>query len=63
MININCPLCDNDKIEKLLSLGNKLFPLNISICRNCGFVFHNPRFNEQEWDNYYLKDYDLYIGL
>lgn len=60
MVKVNCPLCNYDKSKRLFSLGNKLFPLYISICQNCGFVFQNPRFSEQEWNNYYLMDYDIY---
>lgn len=60
MVKIDCPLCESGNNKRLFSFGNKLFPVNISICRNCGFVFHNPRFNERDWDNYYLKNYDIY---
>lgn len=60
MVKIKCPLCHTDKSKRLLSLGNKLFPLNISICWECGFVFENPRFSEAEWDNYYETDYDTF---
>lgn len=60
MIKINCPLCNYHRSRKLLSLGHKLFPINISICNTCGFVFQNPRFSEQEWESYYESDYDRY---
>ncbi len=60
MVKIDCPLCGSEKNKRLFSFGNKLFPVNISICQNCGFVFHNPRFSEQGWDNYYRVSYDLY---
>lgn len=40
-------------------MGIKLFPLNISLCKNCGFVFQNPRFSLKKWNEYYVKDYDL----
>lgn len=58
LIAIDCPLCGGVN-EKLFSLGSSIYPVNISICRNCGFVFQNPRFNKEQWEAYYLSDYDL----
>ena len=60
MVTINCPLCEHRKSKRFVSLGNRLFPLNISICQECGFVFQNPRFTEEEWEIYYKSDYDIY---
>jgi hypothetical protein len=60
MIKINCPLCNYNKSKRLFYLGNKLFPLNISICLECGFVLQNPRFIKAAWDSYYESDYDTY---
>ncbi len=60
MVTIHCPLCDHNNNKRFISLGNRLFPVNISICRECGFVFQNPRFSEEQWENYYNTDYDTY---
>jgi len=58
LISINCPICNSTQVIYKISLGNKVFPVNISICKECGFVFQNPRFTRSEWNNYYLTDYD-----
>jgi SAM-dependent methyltransferase len=60
VVTINCPLCDHDNNKRFYSLGNRLFPLNISMCRECGFVFQNPRFSEEEWEEYHKSDHDTY---
>lgn len=60
MISIDCSICEGKLHVRLFSLGNKLFPINIALCKGCGFVFQNPRFAEQEWDEYYRNDYDKY---
>ena len=60
-IKVSCPLCDERESTKLLSMGHKLFPVLISICNQCGFVFQNPRFIKEAWINYYTSgDYDRY---
>jgi SAM-dependent methyltransferase len=60
VVTINCPLCDHGSSKRFFSLGNRLFPLNISMCRECGFVFQNPRFSEEKWEEYHKSDHDTY---
>ena len=60
MIRFDCPICKSNRNTKIAFIGNKLFPINISICNSCGFVFQNPRFTETEWNNYYVEDYDKF---
>jgi SAM-dependent methyltransferase len=60
VVTINCPLCDHGQSKRFFSLGNRLFPLNISMCLECGFVFQNPRFTEEAWEEYHKTDHDTY---
>lgn len=61
MIKVSCPLCSELQSTKLLSMGHKLFPVLVSICNHCGFVFQNPRFTKERWVEYYTSgDYDKY---
>ncbi len=57
---ISCPLCNKEESELLFRKGTKLFPVNVSICRNCGFVFLNPRWTEERMKFYYRDEYDLF---
>jgi len=50
---VKCPVCSTGSSTFLFSFGTSLFPINISMCNNCGFVFQNPRVSEQDWNNYY----------
>jgi SAM-dependent methyltransferase len=57
---ISCPLCNKEQSELLFKKGTKLFPVNVSICKNCGFVFLNPRWSEERVKFYYRYEYDLF---
>lgn len=57
---INCPLCNKNQSEILLRKGTELSPVNVSICRDCGFVFLNPKWNEERTEFYYRYEYDLF---
>ena len=52
---VKCPLCSAEKSTGLFMFGTLLFPINISMCNHCGFVFQNPRVSEQDWCDYYEK--------
>lgn len=57
---ISCPLCNKGESELLFRKGTKLFPVYVSICRNCSFVFLNPRWTEERMNSYYMYEYDLF---
>ena len=58
---INCPLCDAENHTCLFKFGTKLFPIDISFCHKCGFVFQNPRVSEEQSYAYYRTGiYDKY---
>ena len=56
-----CEICDSKKtklLRKKISWNNNKFGvLPIHCCTNCGFVFQNPRFNKEFYDNYYKNPY------
>lgn len=60
LCTISCPLCNKEQSEVLFRKGTKLFPVNVSICKNCGFVFLNPRWSEERVEFYYRCEYDLF---
>lgn len=61
MIRISCPVCSHKEETLLFKLGTALFPINISFCGLCGFIFQNPRPSEKAWSEYYSSgDYDKF---
>lgn len=52
-LTVKCPVCSTGNPTCLFRFGTSLFPINISMCDNCGFVFQNPRVSEQDWNDYY----------
>jgi len=50
---VKCPACFAESSTLLFKFGTSLFPINVSICNQCGFVFQNPRVSEQNWNDYY----------
>ena len=59
---IPCEICAGDKFELLQSRGRigkagEYGPLSISICKFCGFIFQNPRYEDAFYKEYYKKLY------
>ena len=52
-IIVACPVCAHKECKNIYRFGTSLFSINISFCKNCGFVFQNPRPSENEWSDYY----------
>lgn len=57
MARIACPVCHQEEDALLFKFGTSLFPINISLCRFCGFIFQNPRPSEKVWSEYYSSGY------
>lgn len=55
---IKCPICNSDDYEILLKKGEFNIKLNASICKNCGLVYLNPRWDKKSYDSFYRDDYD-----
>ncbi|MBI4170701.1 MAG: class I SAM-dependent methyltransferase [Candidatus Aenigmarchaeota archaeon] len=54
METVVCALCGSDKNEILETrTKNKEIKANTVICRNCGFVFLNPRMTKREYAEFY----------
>lgn len=58
---IECPLCKNNDCETMHKKGMFDIPVNLSICKKCGFVYLNPRWREKYYYFFYKKLYDLYF--
>lgn len=52
-LTVKCPVCCVESSTSLFKFGTSLFPINVSICDRCGFIFQNPRVSEQDWNDYY----------
>lgn len=52
-LTVKCPVCCAESSTLLFKFGTSLFPINVSICDRCGFIFQNPRVSEQDWNDYY----------
>ncbi len=58
---IKCPLCRNNTCKTLHKNGMFNIPINISICKKCGFVYLNPRWRKKYYYFFYKKLYDSYF--
>jgi len=58
---INCPLCGNNDCETTRKKGMFDIPVNLSICKKCGFIYLNPRWRTKYYHFFYKKLYDLYF--
>ena len=57
---IGCPICYSTDSEILTRNGQFDIPLNVSICKACGFVFLNPRWSRERYQSFYESSYDRY---
>lgn len=55
---VNCPICTGDNYERLTDKGQYGIKINVSICKNCGFVYLNPRWNKESYDYFYRNEFD-----
>jgi SAM-dependent methyltransferase len=60
LVFIDCPICKACRTEVFLKKGSRFFPVNVSVCKKCGFVFLNPRWNEVRIQEYYSNEYDVF---
>jgi len=62
----NCPVCNSGNIHHYTSTSAQMHSnkemFNFDQCRNCNFVFLNPRVPESQLKNYYTKFYLPYRG-
>lgn len=56
----NCPICDESNCFVYATKGQFDMPLSLSICKNDGMVFLNPRWSSFDYHRFYENDYDRY---
>lgn len=59
----NCPICDESNCFVYATKGQFNMPLSLSICKNDGMVFLNPRWSSVDYHRFYENDYDRYYRL
>ncbi len=53
----SCPLCSSREIGEKYLIKRYELPFTIFSCSRCGFLFMNPRFNENTVKSFYNEDY------
>ena len=57
-----CPLCKHKDFEILSEKDRYGFDLDTVICKRCGLIYTNPRFNQKTYANFYNSEYrGLYL--
>jgi SAM-dependent methyltransferase len=58
---IPCEICGDDSstiVREVISIGKGAFgKLPVVTCNTCGFLFQNPRFNKEFYEDYYARHY------
>jgi SAM-dependent methyltransferase len=55
---INCAVCGSGNAEPVSKRGHYGVPINVSICRDCGLVYLNPRWTKERYGRFYAEEYD-----
>lgn len=58
--NTNCLICSSDVPFSYSNKGQFNIPVNVVICKNCGFSYLNPRWDKKRYNYFYTKEYDTY---
>lgn len=58
--SVVCIACGGQNSELLSKRGHFGLPLFVSICRDCGLVFLNPRWNKERYARFYREEYDKF---
>ncbi|MCK4996955.1 class I SAM-dependent methyltransferase, partial [Candidatus Pacearchaeota archaeon] len=56
----NCPICESKNFKLISRKGHFRIPIFVSVCKKCGLVMLNPRWDEKSYSNFYEKEYDRY---
>ncbi len=56
--SVNCLICDSSNSKTLFKKGQHDLPTFSSICKDCGFVYLNPRWTKLKYNEFYKSDYD-----
>lgn len=55
---ISCPICNSRKYEVLSHKGAEGIFINVSLCKECGLLYLNPRWTKKEYADFYKEEYD-----
>ncbi len=59
--NVDCAICNSsENLETISEKGQFGIPTFVSICKDCGLSFLNPRWDQATYLNFYTKKYDKY---
>ena len=58
--NVICILCKSNNYLNITNKGRHGFPTNVVICKECGLVYLNPRWNAKSYMDFYQNEYDKY---
>jgi SAM-dependent methyltransferase len=59
--NTGCIICNSSDSDLIYSgKGQFGLPANVCVCKDCGFGFLNPRWNEETYFSFYVNVYDKY---
>ena len=53
----NCAICGENNVHKISKKGQFGEIVNVVLCKNDGFVYLSPRWNQEGYDNYYGQKY------
>jgi len=57
---VNCNICNSDNYTEITNKGQFGFPTNVVICKSCGLVYLNPRWDHRSYMYFYQNEYDKY---
>jgi len=52
-----CPVCNTSHFKKIYEAGIFSSILTACVCKDCGLVCLNPRWDEDTYANYYRNEY------
>jgi len=60
---IKCPICESDEKLEISQKDKYGLPHQISLCKNCGFLYANKRLSKESYTDFYIHHFnDLDIG-
>jgi SAM-dependent methyltransferase len=57
---VRCVLCGLDSTINITKKGQFGIPTHVSICKNCGLMYLNPRWTNERYTRFYMHEYEIY---